>query len=187
MTSVLYLSAANLADRLFFKDFVHRFSFAHPVVVTHAEKPGDPATVRMTTRRISALLSEALVHNTAFTGEQRGMVKSVGNDLVVDKAAIEKLLGIVPVLVLGPLAAADGQTIVADGEALCVALKEAFSGSVMVFTDNPLSPLAAKPRQVDTEAERDRLIALYEEERVAIGRAYALRPAWLAGPSNMKL
>ncbi len=181
---IIFLSAANLGDRLFFKDFVHRFSFKEPVIVLHEPHPGGLATTRMATKRISAFLSEAMVHNNAFSGDQKGMVKQDATGLKLNIPTIESLLQVVPVVVLGPVAATASGSELINAQALVTAHRFAFDAEVICFVDNPLSPLATKRNLIEDEATRDKIMNMYEEEQAAISRAYDLRPALLAGPAN---
>ncbi len=165
------------------RDFVHNFKFQRSITV-HAPV-ADVLQTRMTTKRVSALLSEASTFNRAFTGDQRGLVQEKNGELTLDRARLEPLLDHVQTLVLGPLLLRDGQPGLADPMALLTALRHWLElESVILFTDNPLSPLAAKKPVISQPEDRDRWLNVYDEERESIDRAWLLRPAQLCSPVN---
>lgn len=182
---LIYLTEANLKDRLFIKDLVHNYKFSldENVVMAHAPFGGTVRDTRFVTKRISTLLSETLVYNNAFNVEQRGLVKPVAGGLAVNVGLIEQLVAPIHLVILGPVAAgADGPELI-DPLALVEALRHQLSvDEVIVFTSNPLSPLGRKNTLIEQRQQVEELAQVYDEEKEALELAYRLRPARLASP-----
>ncbi|MDP5171962.1 MAG: hypothetical protein NWR72_17055 [Bacteroidia bacterium] len=183
---LIYLSEANLNDRMFIRDFVHNFKFKNSITV-HAAV-ADVVQTRMITKRVSSLMSDALTYNRAFGGDQRGLVKVQDGLLQIDKARIEPLLDDMHTFLLGPLALSDGHPTLVDAMQLMLALRESFGvEEIITFADNPLSPLVTKKPLISSQEDVDKWLAIYDEEKSALARAYQLRPARLSSPANFAL
>ncbi len=183
---LVFISEANLRDRMFVRDLVHNFKLQRSITV-HAPV-ADVRQTRMTTKRLSSLMSDALTYNRAFSGDQRGLVTWDGQYLHIDRPRIEALLDHVQTLVLGPIAKGATEATLIDPIELLLALRAAFDvEEVITFSDNPLSPLVSKRPLISTKEDVDHWMTAYEEEKGALARALALRPARLSSPANFAL
>ncbi|TAE60244.1 MAG: hypothetical protein EAZ89_01720 [Bacteroidetes bacterium] len=185
---LLYLTSANLADRLFIKDLVFNFKFQEKALLLHAPAV-DLSGTRFTTKRLSSLFSEAMVYNNAFQAEQRDLFSVGENGLMqVHTTLIHSLLNISQLLLVGPVIRQGGETVIADPLHMVQAARAALEISELIlFPANPLSPLGRKKEPLDSSADLDRLLSLYEEESQALQLAHTLRPARIASPVNYAL
>jgi hypothetical protein len=180
---LLFVTEANLRDRLFVKDLVHNFKFqgGDKALLIH-EAPGGSAPARALGKYLSALFSECMVVNLVFAAGQRDLFVREETGFRVQADRIGALLEPVQLLIISPVIQDEPVPALELFEAARAALP---AGQVTVFPGNPMSALAGRQRQpVLGEQDRDRLLGLYEEERPAIELAYRLRPATLASPVN---
>lgn len=183
---LIFLSKANITDRMFVRDFVHNFKFQQSITV-HAPVE-DLLKTRMLTKRISSLLSDTVTYNRAFSGDQRGLVKEVDGQLIVEKAKVDPLVEHVQTLIIGPIALKGNKPAIIDPLKLVLYLRELYSvEEIITFSDNPLSPLVAKKPLITSQEEVDKWLVAYEEEQEALKRALHLRPARLSSPVNYAL
>lgn len=183
---LIFLSEANITDRMFVRDFVHNFKFQQSITV-HAPAE-DLLKTRMLTKRISSLLSDTVTYNRAFSGDQRGLVKELDGKLNIEKSKVDPLLEHVQTLIIGPIALKDGEAVIIDPMKLVLHLRELYGvEEIITFSDNPLSPLVAKKPLITSQEEVDKWLIAYEEEKEALRRALQLRPARLSSPVNYAL
>lgn len=183
---LIFLSEANITDRMFVRDFVHNFKFQQSITV-HAPAE-DLLKTRMLTKRISSLLSDTVTYNRAFSGDQRGLVKEIDGKLSIEKSKVDPLLEHVQTLIIGPIALKDGSPDFLDPIALILHLRELYNvEEIITFSDNPLSPLVAKKPLITSQEEVNKWLIAYEEEKEALSRALQLRPARLSSPVNYAL
>ncbi|MEM7656468.1 MAG: hypothetical protein AAF399_10100 [Bacteroidota bacterium] len=183
---LIYLSEANLRDRLFIKDFVFNYKSQEKALVFHAPFGGTVRDTRFVTKRISSLLSEAMVYNNAFSADQRNFFSFAPNgELQINREAIEKLLWPIQQLLFGPVMTKEGEAQLVNPLELLQLARHTFEvEEVTLFPDNPMSPLGSARPLIDSEAERDRLIGIYEEESPSLNLAHQLRPARVCLPAN---
>lgn len=183
---LIFLSEANITDRMFVRDFVHNFKFQKSITI-HAPVE-DLLKTRMLTKRISSLLSDTVTYNRAFSGDQRGLVKEIDGKIVMDKTKVDPLLEHVQTLIIGPIALKDGNPEIIDPMKLILYLRELYGvEEIITFSDNPLSPLVAKKPMITSQEDVDKWLVAYEEEREALDRALHLRPVRLSSPVNYAL
>lgn len=184
--NLLFLSQANLADSFFMKSLVGTYRPKGPTLLVHDHFGKAAADTRFVTKRISSLLSDNLVVNNAFSGDQRGILAREGGRLTVNGDFLRHALQVVPLVILNPLVReGDGHTPANADEVLLLLRNELVQGEVVLFTRNMKSPLAAQRTLVQDEGHHAQLAALYEEEAESLRRALALRPAVLASPANV--
>lgn len=182
---LIYLTETNLRDRLFIKDLVHNFGFTEKALLIHDSFGGTVKDTRFVTKRISALLSECMIYNNAFSADQRNLVSRVEDRLQINTALIQQLLPPIQLLILGPVIKGETGPQLTDPLELLEAARNAFDiEEVIVFTANPMSPLAGKKEVVRDADDRQRLLNIYEEESDAINLAHRLHPALIASPQN---
>ena len=186
--NLIYLSLANLKDRLFINEFVNNFKWQTPTLIFHENFGKTPQDSIFVTKRISALMSECMVHNQAFSAAQRDFYAFEKDTLTLSKPKIEKLLSPIPLLILSPVVKKMGVEIPVSGIEMVKVAKEAFENEyITLFSDNPLSPLGNAKNLISDEAAYENLLKLYEEEKSAITTAFALRPAKICTPRNYSL
>lgn len=183
---LIYLSEANLKDRLTIQNFVFNFKIKEKTLIIHDSFGGTVKDTRFVTKRLSSLLSEAMVYNNSFSADQRDFFYRENGALRLKQASIEKLLNVVPLLVLGPVVKNEsGESILADAQEMIEVARKAFQpDELLVFVDNPMSPLGNKKILVETAADIEPFLKVYEEEKPAMERALKLAPARLLAPGN---
>lgn len=184
---LLYISQENLKNQNFIKLLVSNFKPEDTAILLH-ESFGDKAgDTRFVTKRISSLLSDNYIPNNAFSGDQRGIL-SVGPDGKSPRlrtAFLNKMMQGLPVLVLNCLTQGDVEPSEAEPLEVARLIRSEFPvKETVVFTQNPLSPLGTKGETITTQADLDRLLALYEEEKGSLELAMKLAPARIASPTN---
>ena len=181
---LLYLTETNLRDRLFIRDLVSNFKLDEKAILIHDAFGGTVRDTRFVTKRISALMSESMIYNNAFSAEQRNLFSyNEAGDLVVNKSFLETLLPPIQLLIIGPVLKVNGEIQVAEAlDLVAAARRDLPISETIVFTGNPLSPLGSKNATIANQEEADKLIGVYEEEKPAIEMAMKLYPARLASP-----
>ncbi len=182
---LLFLSKANLADRLFVKDFVHNFQGKEKVLILHDVWPslGETLTVM---KRISAMMSEAMVYNNAFAADQRGLVKmDEEGKYQIATEKIQASFQYVQALILSPVIQKATGREHAEVFPLLQALRYQLEAEeILLFPANPLSPLGKNQPIITDQASKDQLLGIYDEEATTLERAYQLRPTRLVSPTN---
>lgn len=183
---LLYLSEANLRDRLFVKDLVHNFKLEEKAILIHDTFGQTVKDTRFVTKRLSALFSETMVYNNAFSADQRNFfTQSTDGLMELNVPLIEKLLPPIQLLLIGPVMKIEGSPQLADPIAMLQAARHTLDISeTILFVDNPMSPLGAKNLVLDSEEELQKYLGIYEEEKTALELAFRLRPAKLSSPTK---
>lgn len=185
---LLFLTADNLRDSFFIKDLVHNLRPDRPTIVLHDHFSVQEKDTRFVTRRLSALMSETMVYNHAFSGDQRQLFSMTENGIAVRLELLRDWFTTAPVVVLNCLGSSAGGTIALPALEVARVLQVALPiEQTIVFTRNHQSPLAAARTLLETAADLARLLALYEEEATALNHAHALAPALIASPANFAL
>lgn len=189
---LIILRAANLRNTNFIKEFIHYYKPGQRSVVVH-EGFGSIADTRFVTKRLSSLMSDKLVVNNAFSGDQREILTLQGAECIVRKDLLQKSLDTVDLLVLNAIVL--GYPMEGEGEemqptfhsvtSVATAIRRTFEfEETILFPDNYLSPLAADRPLIMEEAQHDRLKGIYDEEFRVLAAALAMRPAVIAAPGN---
>lgn len=179
----LYLREENLKEKLFIQDLVHNFPSDEPVLVLHAHFGEKAEDTRFVTKRISALLSEQMIYNQAFSGDQRGLLSAENGLVNVREALVHELFSMARVLLLNPIADSPNGPEELDPLLVANVLQAAFSPvETILFPRNSKSPLAASKERVTGRADYERLLSLYEEEAAVLEAAERLAPVTLSGP-----
>lgn len=182
---LIYISQANFKDRLFLKDLVHNFKSESKAILVHDTYGDRVPETRFVTKRLSALFSEAMVYNRAFSADQRNLFAFEGEQLVMNREKIDALLDTVSLLVIGPVIKKGETSQLADPFAMLQVLRESYStDELILFTENPMSPLATKGLRIESAQEVDKLLKAYEEEQKSLESALRLAPARILSPSN---
>ena len=181
----LYLSEENMRDRMAIRDLVHNFPTGEKIILLHEAFSGAIPDTRFVTKRLSALFSEQMVYNNAFSADQRDLISLKQEGLSLNKALIEKLFTHIQLLILNPIVSSDSGPVLTDPQEIAKMLRSEFSIEQMVlFPTNPLSPLATKHPSIQTEEDLAYWKPLYEEEEQTLMRAYQLAPAQIFSPST---
>ena len=182
---LLYLSETQLRDRLFIKDFVHNYRVSGKAILIHDSFHDTVSDTRFVTKRLSSLLSEAMVYNNAFSSDQRTFFHPVADGYQLNMELVSHLLSPIQLLILNPVMRIKDKPTLVDPLKLVQAVRVSTEVSELItFTDNPLSPLGRKGEVLSKEEDVKRLLGVYEEEKASIELAYTLRPARLASPSQ---
>lgn len=183
--NLIYLSNTNLNDRLVIQGLVHNYKWKTPTILLHDTFGGTVRDTLIVSKRLSALFSECMVHNNIFSAAQRDMITLNEGKLAVSKSKIESLLGIIPFLILSPIVKKEGEDALGNPLEMLLALREVFDiEEVSFFTDNRMSPLATKRTLISTEADKNELLQIYDEESNVISLAYDFRPARICSTIN---
>ena len=102
---LIYLSEANLRDQFFIREFTMNFPVNKRLLLVNDHFGPKLEDTRFVTKRISALLSEKMVVNNAFSGDQRELVRKTPAGLQFRKELAEKLLETIYLLMLNPIVA----------------------------------------------------------------------------------
>ncbi|MEL6674166.1 MAG: hypothetical protein AAFR61_18315 [Bacteroidota bacterium] len=182
---LLFVREENLRDRLFVKDLVHNFSFKEKALMILDTFGASIPDVKFVTRRLSALFSEAMVYNNAFTADQRGIFRLREGKLDLNRKLVDDLFHPIQLLIIGPVLTKGEEKILADPLDLLQLARIKFEvDEILLFPNNPLSPLAQKTPLIGSPEDHDRWMKLYEEEEAVLNLAYQLRPARIVSPMN---
>lgn len=183
---LLYLTEVNLRDHLFVKDLIHNFKLEEKAILIHDTFGGTVSDTRFVTKRISSLMSETMIYNNAFSGDQRNFFsRNEAGLLQLNVSLVEKLLRPLQVLILGPIIKEENEAVLANPvELVQLVRNELEISETIVFTDNPLSPLGAKRLTIDTSEDVEQWLKSYEEEKASLELAHQLRPARIASPTT---
>lgn len=186
--NLIYLSNANLNERLFIQDLVNNYKFQTPTILLHDTFGGTVRDTLIVSKRLSSLFSDCIVYNNVFSAAQRDLVAHKEGKLFVSKTKLEGLLGIIPFLILSPILKIDGEETLGNPLEMLLALRETFGvEEVSFFTDIRMSPLANKRMLVSNEKDKNELLQVYDEESMVISRAYDFRPARICSPRNYSI
>ena len=179
---LVFLSGENLKDQHFIIDLVHNFKTPEKVLLVHDHFGKQADDTRFVTKRISALLSEEMIVNNAFSGAQRCMISHKDGAYSVRTELISSLFSSISLLILNPVLPGNQR---GDTLGILRALRAALPVSeLIIFPSNTRSPIAQKKQIIAERSDFDRLIAIYEEEMPTLEMALSLAPATLATPVN---
>ncbi|MEY3442870.1 MAG: hypothetical protein RLZZ519_1151 [Bacteroidota bacterium] len=181
---LLYLSAENLKSTPFIKDLVWNFKEVGKCIILH-DHFGSIADTRFVTKRISALMSEEMITNNAFSGDQRSIFQQVNGSTEIRKEFLAQALETVDLLVLNALGTDGDAMSPLDPLEVAMQLRAAFDlDHIHVFPRNSRSPMVVSARSLKSIADLEPLRAVYEEEAPTLSIAEKLLPVVLAAPSN---
>ena len=184
MMKLIFLSHSNLRDRNFVTDLVHHFKTQEKVLLLH-DHYGNVSDTRFVSKRLSALLSEAMVVNNVLSGDQRNIITVENEEISIRGDFLSGLLETVQLIILNPIAKSGDKIFLPNPEKVLRAIRETLSTEETIFfPDNTLSPMTQSKSTIESKEEYDRLIGVYEEEKPTLDRALAFAPAAIASPSN---
>lgn len=182
---LVFLSEENLNNQNFIKQLSWNYQLEERSILLHAPFGGKVSDTRFVTKRLSALLSESMVINHAFSGDQRGTFRMENGALKLDPGFISEMLELAPVFVLNSIAAGPDGPEIADVLDAAIQLIGAFEiAEPIVFTQNSRSPLVTEKPVISTDEDVERWMKLYDEEATALQNARRLAPAQIASPAN---
>lgn len=181
----LYLSEENLRDRMAIRDLIHNFPKGEKIVLLHEAFSGTIPDTRFVTKRLSALFSEQMVYNNAFSADQRDLIYRGAHGLNLNKDLIAELFAHIQLFILNPIISTDTGPVLADPQEIAQFLRSELAiKQLILFPANPLSPLASKHPSIQTEEDLAYWKPLYEEEEQTLVRAFQLAPAQIVSPST---
>jgi hypothetical protein len=182
---LLYLTRDNLRNSPFIKDLIFHHKLEESSLILH-DHFGSIQDTRFVTKRLSALMSEDMVVNNAFSGDQRRILSLSKGELQVRKELIEEAYVTVSLFILNPIVATeDGPAAHSPVEVLQMLRREFGIDEILLFPRNSLSPIAASREVISQPEDVERLLRLYDEETELLEMARALAPTVLAAPKNM--
>ena len=182
---LLYLSEENLRDRLFIKDIVHNFPQAEKILLLHEAFAGNVSDTRFVTKRLSSYFSEQMVYNNAFSADQRNLISASSEGLQLNKKLIYRLMEHIQLLILNPIISSENGPELGASQMIADFLRTQLDiEKLILFPNNPLSPLATKQPSILTEQDLAYWKPLYEEEEKTLLRALHLAPAQIVSPSS---
>ncbi len=182
---LFYFTRDNLQNSFFIKEFVSAYhKLEGKAILVHAPF-GSMQDTRFVTKRISSVFSEVLVVNNAISGDQKRILSIEGDqDFLVRTDELKRQLKMVDLLVMNTIAASNKGPSWVNSLQLVQKLQEVFEVETpMLFTRNSKSPLAQEYVKVNTAEDIDPLLAIYEEERMALEHAAALAPSVIGSPN----
>jgi hypothetical protein len=183
--NLLFLSQANLRDTFFMKSLAAGWKLKGPTILLHDHFGSNPADTRFVTKRISAMLSENMIVNNAFSGEQRGILTLSPEGLTLNEPILRKAFATVALFITNPLASeGEGIAAVSSTDVLRLLHRTFAPEQVFLFPANQKSPLASSRTSISSEADLHRLLVLYEEESEVLHHAFSVAPATIASPTN---
>jgi hypothetical protein len=186
----LFLSEANLQDRLFLRDlFKHFPKLAPPFIILHDTYMQDENSIRMLTKRVSAHLSESMVPNIAFSGEQRGLLsRNADGQLIIKTDTLYKAMQNLSGIVINTLVQSGTGTSSISAEELLKAFRQQVDIERMLFfPQNPQSPLGGMRTPIASDTDHDQALQAFEEERHIIRLAHHVKPALIVSAHNFYL
>lgn len=182
---LLYLTQDNLRNAPFIKDLIFHHKLEEPSLILH-DHFGSIQDTRFVTKRLSALMSEDMIVNNAFSGDQRKILSLKDGQLHFRKELVMEAYTTISLFILNPIVASDGGPQVHSPlETLQLLRREFAIEEVLLFPRNSLSPIAAGREVIREPEDVERLLHLYDEETELLEMARALAPAVLAAPKNM--
>ncbi len=174
-----FLQKALLDDSRFLRDYFAQFkNLKHPAIVLHDHISDDVRRVEMTTKRISAYLSEEMVPSAALSAYQRNLYQT---EVGVNATQIHSLFKTLRSIVLnGVVKDEQGGYILADIHTILLKLTQALPATPVLFPANPLSPLGQIPMALYTEGAYEKLLQAYSEEADILQLAQTLPGAYMA-------
>lgn len=183
---LLYLCADNLRNPNFIKDLVWNFKDVGKAILLH-DHFGSISDTRFVTKRISALMSEEMIVNNPLSGDQRNILTEKEGQIIVNVEFLNSIFKTIDLVILNPIALQGDDSIAAKSFDVAKAIRSVYGlEEIFIFPSNPRSPLASERRVFasTSDAEFEKLLAVYEEESQAIESAQALAPSVLASPTN---
>jgi acetylglutamate kinase len=156
------------------------------VLLVHDTVADTPEVSFFVSKRVSSLLSEEMVTNTAVAGYQRGLVR-LGHPHSIRQDLLAQLWQNVQVVVLSTTAlGADGQNVTLKPEALLGLARHWLEpGQVFLLTHNPQTALVLQPQDITTPERANELLGLFPEEAEVLSLARTLRPVCLLAPNQL--
>lgn len=177
---LIYFSEANLRNSFFVKEFVSAYAEQSGKALLLHESFGSIQDTRFVTKRLSSLLSEVMVVNAAFSGDQKGLISMGNGEPNVKIPAIESLFRTVNMLILNPVSSTAGEPVLADSISLAKSLRTKLPiEETLVFSVNSKSPISQERKLIQNKSDLGKWLEIYEEESAALNNAVALAPAHL--------
>ncbi len=183
---LFFLSADNLRNGPLIKDLVYNYKKLGKSIILH-DHFGSVADTRFVTKRISALMSEEMIVNNAFSGDQRSILSLVDGHVLVRVEFLKEALHNVDLIILNPLGL-QGDTITQldPAQVLAQLRRDLDITDIYIFPKNVRSPLVAQRRYFATTQDIAPLRDAYEEESTVLDFAEKMLPVVLAAPGNFK-
>ena len=184
---LLFFSQANLQDRLFLRDVFKQFpQLKPPFIIVHEAYQDHVDTVRMLTKRVSAHLSEGMVPNLAFSGDQRNLLSVDGDKkILINTKLLGQMLANVSGVVINTLVREGAVVRLSSSEPVLKAFRQQMDlERIIFFPDNPASPLGGNKTALSSEEDYIQAMNAFEEESNIIEKAFGVKPSVIASAHN---
>jgi hypothetical protein len=183
---LLFLSADNLRNGPLIKDLVYNYKNLGKSLILH-DHFGSVSDTRFVTKRLSALMSEEMIVNNAFSGDQRSILSLVDGHVKVRAEFLKHALDTVELLLLNPLGLQGDLIAQLDPAQVLAQLRHDLDiTDIYIFPKNVRSPLVAMRRHFAMAQDIAPLRDAYEEESAVLDFAEKMLPVVLAAPGNFK-
>jgi hypothetical protein len=188
--TLLFLPGPVLTDRLFMRDFFARVKgLQAKFLLLYAPPEADERQTRFAGKRLSANLSEGMVPNVEYGGDQRGLITRTDNGVRLRTDLLLPQWEHLQAVVLNTLILeADDSVGFADvGQVIAAARHQLPVSRVVLFPSYSRSPLGQKVVKVTTLEELTQLKQAYEEEQALLEIARLILPVEIATATNFSL
>lgn len=187
LPTVLYVQTELLDNRDFLRSFfAHYAKLQGKTLLVHGILSEDPARIEFTTKRLSANLSEYMVANAAFNGYQMNfLVQDAAGAIALNTQRLEKLYNHVDAVVVNTRVQLAQAPHNATALAVLQGIRHALPTTrLLLFANNPNSPLGSSLTMVADAATHAKLCEAYAEEKAVLDLALQLGPATLVNTAN---
>jgi hypothetical protein len=182
-TNILLIQEKSVKDDYFLKHLSDNLvKFNERFIILHQPVNANKVETWFYTKRISAKLSESMVGNLPFSAEHKNIFQWVDNQIVANQNVFYKNLQFLNVLVLNSVF----QNQLWNVQDIFQALNKIFEvHKIVLFTQNPLSPLAAtEPIFIQSEDNLRYYQNIYSEESRTFEWAKDFLPIYIANPQS---
>ncbi len=164
----------NLADNL-----VNR---KNKFLILHEPLQNNKVETWFYTKRISAKLSESMVANVPFSAEHKSLFRFINDEFHANQELFHKNFQMLNTIVINGVF--NNQII--DINILIDSIKKIMEiDNMILFTLNPLSPLAAiNPIKLETKEELEKYKKIYPEEQKTLDIAGSFLPIFISNPQS---
>jgi hypothetical protein len=182
---LIYVPENVLDDRLFLRDFFANYAkIPEKSIVLHAcPKSANLEKIRFLSKRFSSNLSEAMIPNAPFSGDQRGLMQQTETGIALRHELLTTMLTNLQCIVLNTIItdSTGKATIAPAGDVLQAIIHQLAGSYAVVLPHNPLSALGNKLHPLYTPADVNTLLGVYPEESPTFALLTSILPAAVAG------
>lgn len=183
--NIFYFSEENLKNTFFIKEFVSAFREKPQKGILLHGSFGSLVDTRFVTKRLSAVMSELMIVNNAFSGDQRNLLALDNGSLEFRVDLVKSLLETVDLVILNTIVSGQNGPESGNAHEIVALLRQQLPiEELILFARNSKSPMVQSKITVDPDTDLSSLLNLYDEEQFVLETAQALAPASIASPAN---